>query len=161
MPAPLVAAAARSGAGKAATGKAAGGKAAAAARPPAAGRNLAGVTDTATVTDELQRRRREAAAPKPAPAGQSSSPASPVQAIKSAPGNPLNAPRIKAPAALTDNRGAPSWWARPGDGIRAANAGGGFALGLVTYVVVLTYLRDGRDGVKALLKAKFFNEVPA
>jgi len=62
------------------------------------------------------------------------------------------------PSALTDDRGAPSWWGRP-DGVRTANTGGGFLLGIGAWVLTMSYLRGGSDGVKKLLKAKFFNEV--
>lgn len=45
------------------------------------------------------------------------------------------------------------------DGVRAANTGGGFLLGLGAWVLARTYLDGGSDGVKKLLKAKFFNQV--
>lgn len=93
-----------------------------------------------------------------------------VQAIKdarpAAPANPVTAaagsstPQTSAqlPDALTDNRGAPSWWGSP-DPVRAGNAGGGFLLGLGAWVLVRTYLDGGPTGVKNLLRAKFFNQV--
>jgi hypothetical protein len=46
-----------------------------------------------------------------------------------------------------------------GAGVRLPNAGGGLVLGSLAYVLGLTYLRGGRAGVKALLRAKFFNQV--
>lgn len=41
---------------------------------------------------------------------------------------------------------------------RASAASGGVILGVLFYVLGLTYLRDGGAGVKAWLKAKFINE---
>ena len=38
-------------------------------------------------------------------------------------------------------------------------AGGGFVLGMLAYVVGLTYLRGGKPAVKQLLRAKFLNDV--
>lgn len=40
----------------------------------------------------------------------------------------------------------------------AANAGGGLLLGALAYVLALTYLRDGRAGVKRWVRAKFLNK---
>lgn len=63
--------------------------------------------------------------------------------------------------AATDQTGAPSWFqaaANP-QPIRAANAGGGFLLGVGAWVIARTYLEGGPDAVKKLLKAKFLNKV--
>ena len=42
---------------------------------------------------------------------------------------------------------------------RSADAGGGLLLGAIAYVLVLSYIRGGPDGVKAWLRAKFLNQV--
>ncbi len=63
------------------------------------------------------------------------------------------------PAALTSQRGAPQWYRTATDPLPLANTGGGFVLGLLGYVLVLNYVRDGKDGVKAWLRAKFLNQV--
>jgi hypothetical protein len=41
----------------------------------------------------------------------------------------------------------------------AVNAGGGAILGALAYVLALTYLRDGKPGVKRWYAAKFLNRV--
>lgn len=92
-----------------------------------------------------------------------------IQAIKDArpaetpagpPGTPPAPAQREAPSWLTDNRGAPSWWGVP-DGVSAANAGGGFVLGLALWVVGVNYLRGGVPQVKQLLRAKFLNQTGA
>jgi hypothetical protein len=42
---------------------------------------------------------------------------------------------------------------------RSADAAGGVILGTLAYVLALTYLRGGSEGVKAWLRAKFLNQV--
>jgi len=64
-------------------------------------------------------------------------------------------------AALTDSRGTPGWYRKLQDPVPVANAGGGFLLGLLGYVVALNYIRGGREGVNAWLRAKFLNKVDA
>ncbi len=43
----------------------------------------------------------------------------------------------------------------------ALNAGGGLLLGAVSYVLALVFLRDGTDGLKRWVAAKFLNKVPS
>lgn len=63
----------------------------------------------------------------------------------------------QAPRVFTDQRGAPKVFRT--DGLKVANAGGGFVLGTVVYVVGLTYLRGGKPAVQRWFRAKFFNQV--
>lgn len=81
-----------------------------------------------------------------------------IQAIKDArpPAEPAE-PAPAAPAPTSPGAGAAAPWRL--EPIRLPDAGGGLVLGGLAYVLGLTYLRSGRTGVKALLKAKFFNEV--
>jgi hypothetical protein len=65
------------------------------------------------------------------------------------------------PKFLTNQDGSPGWWPKAGGTQRTANAGGGFLLGTIGYVVALTYLRGGSAGVKQLLRAKFLNKTEA
>lgn len=68
-------------------------------------------------------------------------------------------PAAEAPAPTSSGAGASA----PSGGlfspVQPSGAGGGLVLGALAYIVGLTYLRSGRAGVKALLKAKFLNEV--
>jgi hypothetical protein len=124
------AAAGRAAAGRAGAKSAAGGRAA--ARRPSAGRRITSDLSPDQVTAELQRRRQEAAAGAPEPAA-----------------DPEPAAAAPSPSG-----------GRPAAGVKASSAGGGFALGVFIHVLGITYLRSGRAGVKAWLKAKFLNEVP-
>lgn len=45
--------------------------------------------------------------------------------------------------------------------VRAANAGGGFLLGLFTWALAMNYLRGGSPQVRKFLAAKFLNRTPA
>jgi hypothetical protein len=40
----------------------------------------------------------------------------------------------------------------------SVNDGAGFILGLLAWVLTMQYIRGGRDGVKAWLRAKFLNQ---
>lgn len=152
MTAPVAAAVARSGATKAAAGRAGSGGAARKAAPlPRAGTRARAQRDA---IDKIK-------ADRPAPEVVDDSPPAPSPVNAAAGVDRSRRNSRSAPAVMTDQRGAPSWWYREGDGIRAANTGGGVVLGVLAHILVVTYLRGGRDGVKKLLKAKFFNEVPA
>ena len=75
----------------------------------------------------------------------------------------IKANRPADPDTKTDAE--PSAASSPGGGrpllgdVRVSSAGGGFVLGTFVYVLGLTYLKHGRAGVQAWLKAKFLNEV--
>jgi hypothetical protein len=48
---------------------------------------------------------------------------------------------------------------RPVSGVGVSvNDGAGFILGLLAWVLTMQYIRGGRDGVKAWLRAKFLNQ---
>lgn len=112
------------------------------------------------MTDELQRRKKAAAAAKRRRAAAKAAPAEPVDVTPApapAPTSPGAGPAL--PGWMTDQRGAPDWFPTPGkaDPVRAANAGGGFVLGVMLWALGLAYLRGGSAGVKQLLAAKFLN----
>ncbi|MFP5372391.1 MAG: hypothetical protein ACLGI3_16810 [Actinomycetes bacterium] len=143
MPAPVIAAAAartagsgaaRAGAGRAAAGKAAAGKA----------------TTTAAQQAEAIQAIKDAR-PKP----ETGNP--PVPSDAGGGRDRKSSGSRSLPNALTDQRGAPAIFRA--DGLRAANTGGGFVLGMFVYVIGLNYLREGKPGVQKWLKAKFLNEV--
>lgn len=139
MTVPVVATAARTGAARAGAGRVAAGSA----------RRAPGVTRVAQRVGEA------------ATTGNTS-----TQTPSPPPPAPATSSRRRgggAPSWMTSQAGTPQWYRQTvdADPVRAANAGGGFVLGLLVYVVALTYLRDGRDGVVRLLKAKFFNQVSA
>lgn len=137
MPAPVVAAA---GAG---TKKAAAGKASAAAR--------------STSTAEAHRAAIDAIKAKRKPEPEPETAESSAEGASSSGSGGKSSGRRELPGVMTDQRGAPSWWRV--DAQQRSNAGGGFVLGMLAYVVGLTYLRGGKPAVKQLLRAKFFNEV--
>ena len=145
MPAPVVAAAARAGAARGATAKAAASRTASA--------------KAAAGTGQAARQRAAIDAIKAARPAQPATEVveSPAPADRSRMNSRGSGPSL--PGALSNQRGAPDWYRT--DKLKAANSGGGFLLGLGVYVLALTYLRDGRAGVKALLKAKFLNQVEA
>ena len=91
-------------------------------------------------------------APEPVDQADDDAPASTAASSTSKGGS-----RPSLPDALTDQRGAPKAFRT--DPVRAANVGGGFVLGAMAHVLALAYLRGGKDGVKRLLRAKFFNQV--
>lgn len=76
-------------------------------------------------------------------------PAEPSSATSTPPASPAPAPDRSAPSLPSVPRGVRS----------AANAGGGALLGALTYIIALTYLRDGKPGVTRWLRAKFLNQV--
>lgn len=157
MPAPVLAAAARSSAAKAGAAKAGAGATRGAAAQKAAIGNIK--------------------AARPRPKGSGSTPATKPEhiptteevdegitsadleardrAVRSVPNR--RPPRL--PSALTGQQGAPAAFRRFRDPVRAANTGGGFLLGLGLYGLGLTYLRGGKPAVLALLRAKFLNQV--
>jgi hypothetical protein len=145
--APVAAAAARGAAARGAAGAAAkrgAGKA-------AAGKATAGKVTTAAEQASAIQAIKDARPKEPEPAPVVDEDQGDVEQKNSSGG------RRELPGVLTDQRGAPAAFRI--DGLRTANAGGGFVLGMFAYVVGLTYLRDGKAGVKRLLRAKFFNEV--
>ena len=74
---------------------------------------------------------------------------------------PAPAPTNSVPAPQSPSVPAPSTPSIPSvpRAVRsAASSGGGVILGAVTYVLALTYLRSGRAGVVAWLRAKFLNQ---
>jgi hypothetical protein len=148
MPAPAVAAtAARTGArratGRAAARRRVGGAAAAAAALPAEG------TDA--------RRQRDAIDAIKAARPASDDQADGDQGDQAAGDGRSGEPGRRLPRALTDQRGT-AGWLRP-DPVKAANTGGGLALGLIAYAIGVNYLRDGKAGVKRYLMAKAFNKI--
>jgi hypothetical protein len=81
-----------------------------------------------------------------------------IQAIKDArPAEQPPATDTTAPAPTPPGAGAAV--SRVFSDIQPSGAGGGLVLGALAYVLGLTYLRSGRAGVKALLRAKFLNKV--
>lgn len=63
------------------------------------------------------------------------------------------------PPAATGRTTGPSLPAVPRSVRQAADVGGGVIIGAFTYVLVLTYLRDGMPGVRRWMTAKFLNRV--
>jgi hypothetical protein len=98
------------------------------------------------MTNELQRRRTAAAARTGAQTS------GPPAATASAPAGPSTTPA--APAPTSSGAGL----SMPGSVGAAANAGGGFLLGLFAWALGLAYLRGGPTEVKKLLAAKFLNK---
>lgn len=121
---------------------------AAAARPGAANAGAA----TGAAAQKAAISKIKAARPTPSAPGATPQPAAAVRSTSN-----RRPPRL--PSALTDQRGAPAAFRRFRDPVRAANAGGGFALGLMVYVVALNYLEGGKPQVNAWLRAKFLNQV--
>lgn len=123
-------------AGRKAAGKAAGRKAAARRAPAGSRPNIADLAPS-EVEQELQQRRRIAAAKARGETVDGETVDDVTPAVK------------ETPAATSLGGGR----------IRPSGAGGGFVLGSFVYVLGLTYLRGGRPAVAAWLKAKFLNEV--
>ena len=98
-----------------------------------------------------------AAAPAPSPASKAPETPAPKGSASFSPASALRG------GSSSSSVGTPAAYrkvARAANPTAIANAGGGALLGAVTYVLALTYLRGGREGVKAWMRAKFLNQVP-
>lgn len=83
-----------------------------------------------------------------------------IQAIKDArPAEPPADQPVETVAPAPTSSGAGAAVSGLFSDVRPSGAGGGLVLGSLAYIVGLTYLRSGRAGVKALLRAKFLNRV--
>lgn len=83
----------------------------------------------------------------------------PVSKAAGVPEPKAEAPTAEAPAASSSSGSSASGRGWTGGAADVGGAGGGFVLGVVGWVVTMTYLKHGSDGVKRLLRAKFLNQV--